>query len=111
MERSRHASHLASRSYRGGIPDLGGGEEGAGAGDGAGAGAALSGNSAMARESFGTRGGRGDDERGWKGSGVDRKSVWLVACAVLRCGRGRGLMRECLALGWDEIGPSRVEMI
>jgi len=32
MARSRHASHLASRSYSGGIPDLGGGDEVAGAG-------------------------------------------------------------------------------
>jgi len=48
MERSRHASHLASRSYRGGIPDLGGGDEVAGAGGG-GVGAAFSGASAMTR--------------------------------------------------------------
>jgi hypothetical protein len=42
MERSRHASHLTSRSYRGGIPDLGGGDEvvGAGAGTGVGGGGA-----------------------------------------------------------------------
>ena len=52
MERSRHASHLASRSYRGGIPDLGGGDEVAGAGGvGVGVGAAFSGASAMARVS------------------------------------------------------------
>jgi len=52
MERSRHASHLASRSYRGGIPDLGGGDEVAGAGAGGvgvGVGAAFSGASAMTR--------------------------------------------------------------
>jgi hypothetical protein len=56
MERSRHASHLASRSYRGGIPDLGGGDEVTGAGgDGGGVGAAVSGASAMA-EGFATRG-------------------------------------------------------
>lgn len=55
MERSRQASHLASRSYRGGIPDLVGGDDGggggagvgAGAGAGAAAGAAFSGDSAM----------------------------------------------------------------
>lgn len=50
MERSRQASHLASRSYRGGIPELAGGDvfgagdgtvAGAGAAGGAGAGAAA----------------------------------------------------------------------
>ena len=62
MERSRQASHLASRSYRGGIPDLAGGDgfvagAGAGAGGAAGAAAAFSGDSAM--------GGREGGRRGW----------------------------------------------
>jgi hypothetical protein len=69
MERSRHASHLASRSYRGGIPDLGGGgDEVAGAGAGGGGagvavGAAVSGASAMARVS------RHEGRRGRRDSG------------------------------------------
>jgi hypothetical protein len=109
MERSRHASHLASRSYRGGIPDLGGGEGGAGAGssDGVAAGAALSGDSAMASVGSGTRGERGADERGRKGSGANRERVWLVACAVRPCGLDGGggcLMRmPCAGMGRD--GP------
>jgi hypothetical protein len=65
MERSRQASHLASRSYRGGIPDLGGGDEGA----------AVSGASAMA-EGFAARGdgptrfGEGRQRGGDSGTGM-----------------------------------------
>ena len=67
MERSRHASHLASRSYHGGIPDLGGGDEVAGAEAGAGGGgvgAAVSGASAMARVSRHEETGRRDSAEG-----------------------------------------------
>ena len=66
MERSRQASHLASRSYRGGIPDLVGGDglvagagAGAGAAGGAGAAAAFSGDSAMGGGTREERMGRG----------------------------------------------------
>lgn len=75
MERSRHASHLASRSYRGGIPDLGGGDEAAGAGAGAGGGgvgAAVS-ASAMARVSRHEETGRRDSGRREAQRGADRR--------------------------------------
>jgi hypothetical protein len=68
MERSRHASHLASRSYRGGIPDLGGGDEAAGAGGGW-VGAAVSGASAMARVPRQQETGRRDSGEGRDGGG------------------------------------------
>ncbi|EAZ29247.1 hypothetical protein OsJ_13310 [Oryza sativa Japonica Group] len=60
MEMSRQASHLASRSYRGGIPDLVGGDDGGGGGAGVGAGAgagAAAGGGVLGRLRHGGRGG------------------------------------------------------
>jgi len=85
MERSRHASHLASRSYHGGIPDLGGGDEVAGAEAGAGGGgvgAAVSGASAMARVSRREETGRRDSGEGGAEGRTGRDSgaarVWVA---------------------------------
>jgi hypothetical protein len=107
MERSRHASHLASRSYRGGIPDLGGGEEGAGAGDGAGAGAALSGNSAMARERV-----SGHEEREEPTNGDGKGAAWTgkafgwgcLRRSSLRTGAGFDARMPCAGMGWEGAG-------
>jgi len=88
MERSRHASHLASRSYRGGIPDLGGGDEVAGAEAGAGGGgvgAAVSGASAMARVSRHEETGRRDSGEGGVEAerGGDSGAAWLWVARAL----------------------------
>jgi hypothetical protein len=85
MDRSRHASHLASRSYRSGIPDLGGGEEGSG--DGVGAGAAGSGDSAMARVCA---------NGGGRNGAAQRDAVTGKAAGCLRVAPADGLMR----MGW-----------
>lgn len=93
MERSRHASHLASRSYRAGIPDLGGGDEVAGAGAGAGGGgagvavgAAFSGASAMARVSRHEGRGRRDSGEGRQRErgGDDSWAAMVVASEIGR---------------------------
>jgi D-arabinose 1-dehydrogenase-like Zn-dependent alcohol dehydrogenase len=85
MERSRHASHLASRLYRGGIPDLGGGDKVAIAGAGGGVAAAVSVASAMARVSLASRDTRrkadairGGAKEGRTGgdSGAEAECVW-----------------------------------
>ena len=88
MERSRHASHLASRSYRGGIPDLGGGDEVAGAGGG-GVGAAFSGASAMTRGE-GADAIRGRQKETHRERRRQRGRRWLLALALS--------LRECRAL-------------
>jgi len=89
MERSRHASHLVSRSYRGGIPDLGGGDEVADAKAGAGGGrvgAAVSGASAMARVSRHEETGRRDSgEGGAEGqTGGDSGASWVWVAHALQ---------------------------
>jgi hypothetical protein len=104
MERSRHASHLASRSYRGGIPDLGGGEEGSG--DGVGAGAAGSGDSAMARVSAHEEKGA-DANGGGRNGAAQRDAVTGKAAGCLQVAPADGLIR----MGWAGLGPAGVQMI
>jgi hypothetical protein len=106
MERSRQASHLASRSYRGGIPDLGGGDEVAGAGGGGGGvGAAVSGASAMARVSRHEETGRRDsgeggaEAEGRTGGDSGAGAAWL-------CWTGRGCL-DANALPFLGRVPSR----